>query len=89
MTKLYEAEEFCVLHPLAKDQTELLGEKVCYRLYEGRFAGSRYYVEVTYREERAAAYLGEDGAKARCLYDLLVSGTVTPCTLEAIVADYL
>ena len=89
MTKLYKTDEFCVLHPLAEAEAELLGESVRYRLYEGRFAGCRYYVEVTYREERAAAYLGEDKGRAQRLYELLVKGTVTPCTLESIVVDYL
>lgn len=89
MTKLYVDEELCVLHTLDETKTELLCEEIRYRLCECRFAGCRYYVEVRYREERAAAYVGEDKEKALRLYEMLVKGTVTPCTLEAIVADFV
>lgn len=65
------------------------GEQVRYRLYEGRFAMPQYYAEIVMGGERAAAYLGEDREKAEEIYAALVRGTVTPCTLQAVVEDFL
>lgn len=58
-----------------------------YRFCAFRFAEPEYYVEILYGEERAAAHLGEDYAEAQILFDRLVEGTVTPCTLFDVVSD--
>ncbi len=82
-------DERSKLCALCKDCETVAGEAVQYRLYEGRFANPQYYAEIVMGGERAAAYLGEECGKAREIYAALVRGTVTPCTLQAIVEDFL
>ncbi len=81
-----ERTKLCVL---CRDCETVAGEAVQYRLYEGRFAKPQYYAEILMGGERAAAYLGEECERAREIYAALVRGTVTPCTLQAIVEDFL
>ena len=72
---------------LREDQARVLDAVAKYRLYEGSFASAQYYVEVTLENERSAAYLGEDAARAMSVYKTILDGTVTPCTLQSIVED--
>ncbi len=60
---------------------------VRYRLCVSRFARAEYYAEIVFGDERAAARLGEDYPAAQLLFDQLVCGTVTPCTLADIIQD--
>ena len=78
-----------MLRTICEDSQTVAGELVRYRLYEGRFALPQYYAEIVLYGERATAYLGEDREVARELYAALVRGTVTPCTLQAVVDDFL
>ncbi len=78
-----------MLRTLCEDSQTVAGETVRYRLYEGRFALPQYYAEIVTYEDRATAYLGEEREAAKELYTALVRGTVTPCTLQAIVEDFL
>ncbi len=73
---------------LREDHANVAGDVARYRLYEGCFASSQYYVEVTFAGERSAAYLGEDGTRAIDAYEAILDGTVTPCTLQAITEDF-
>ncbi len=63
------------------------GSPTAYRFCAFRFARAQYYAEITRDGARAAAYLGEDRTAAIALFERLVCGTVTPCTLCDIVAD--
>ncbi len=58
-----------------------------YRFCAFRFAAPEYYVEILYGDERAAARLGEDYVAAQILFDAIVEGTVTPCTLIDVITD--
>ena len=58
-----------------------------YRFCTARFAKPEYYVEIILGNERAAAALGEDYPMAQILFDKLVCGLVTPCTLTDIMED--
>lgn len=79
--KLYR---ICVL----REELRRVGEQmVRYRFCTFRFAEPEYYVEILYGAERAAARLCEDYARAQILFDILVEGTVTPCTLIDVVTD--
>jgi hypothetical protein len=60
---------------------------VRYRFCTFRFATPEYYVEILFGEERAAAHLGSDYPSAQILFDKLVCGVVTPCTLSDIIED--
>ncbi len=58
-----------------------------YRFCTSRFAEPEYYVEIILEDERVAARLGEDYPTAQILFDKLVCGLVTPCTLFDIMED--
>jgi hypothetical protein len=58
-----------------------------YRFCAFRFAEPEYYIEILYGDARAAARLGEDYAGAQILFDAVVAGTVTPCTLIDVITD--
>ena len=74
----------CVL----REEQRRVGERVArYRFCAFRFAAPEYYVEILLDAERAAARLGGDYAASQILFDLLVSGTVTPCTLCDVMED--
>lgn len=72
---------------LKEDRVVLADAIATYRLCENRFAGAEYYIEILYEKERAAARVGEDADAAHALYESVVCGTVTPCTLADIVQD--
>ena len=73
---------------ILREETYRVGQEIArYRFCICRFARSEYYAEIVLGDERAAAHLGEDLAAAGRLFDLLVRGTVTPCTLCDIVQD--
>ncbi len=76
-----------VCQTLKSDTATCEGLTVHYRLCVFRFSAPQYYVDVVLKEERAAAYLGTDEEASRSLYEALVRGFVTPCTLQAIIED--
>lgn len=82
-------KERTALCALRTNSETVAGEAVHYGLYEGCFAMPQYYVEIKRGGERAAAYLGEERERAEEIYAALVRGTVTPCTLQAIIEDFL
>lgn len=82
-------ETCAVFRTLCEDRERVADVSVRYRLCEGRFARPQYYAEIVMGEERSAAYLGEDARVAEKIYTALVGGTVTPCTLQAVVEDFL
>jgi len=79
--KLYK---ICVLR---EELRRVCDEIARYRFCTLRFAGPEYYVEILYGAERAAARLGKDYATSQILFDALVAGTVTPCTLIDVITD--
>ena len=83
-SKFEKLQRICVLREELRRVSE---EMARYRFCAFRFAGPEYYVEITYGAERAAARLGSDYAEAQILFDRLVAGTVTPCTLIDVIAD--
>ena len=81
LEKLYR---ICVL----REEKRRVGEEMArYRFCALRFAEPEYYVEIFYGTERAAARIGEDYPQAQILFERLVAGTVTPCTLFDVIAD--
>ena len=73
---------------ILREETCRVGQRLArYRFCICRFAHSEYYAEIVLGDERAATHLGEDLAAAGRLFDLLVRGTVTPCTLSDIMQD--
>ena len=73
---------------ILREELRRVGEQlVRYRFCTSRFAHPEYYAEIVLGNERAAAHLGEDYPTAQILFDRLVCGTVTPCTLCDIIAD--
>ncbi|MBO7341205.1 MAG: hypothetical protein J6U87_00840 [Clostridia bacterium] len=79
--KLYEV---CVLREQIRP---VAGRTARYRFCVLRFAGEEYYAEILLGEERAAAQLSLERAPAERLFDALVAGSVTPCTLIDVVTD--
>lgn len=74
----------CVLR---EEQRHVAEQMARYRFCAFRFADPEYYVEILFGAERAAARLGEDYPSAQILFDKLVAGTVTPCTLRDVIED--
>lgn len=62
-------------------------QSALYRFSRSDFTLPQYYVEIFYAGERAAVCLGTDKERAGQIFDLLVRGRVTPCTLCDIVED--
>ena len=58
-----------------------------YRFCRGDLALPQYYAEILYAGERATACLGTDRERAERIFELLVWGKVTPCTLCDIAED--
>lgn len=84
LTGFEELYKICVL----REELRCVGDGIArYRFCAFRFAKPEYYAEILYGSERAAARLGEDYAAAQILFDRLVAGTVTPCTLDYVVED--
>lgn len=88
MTNKEQATKCLTLEMLREERASVAGNVAQYRLYKGSFAKTQYYVELTLAGERAAAYLGEDAARAMAAYEAIFHGTVTPCTLQAITEDF-
>lgn len=59
-----------------------VGEKTATcRLYQTHAYPLCFSVEIEFEGERARAFLGEGFARAARIFELLVEGAVTPCTL--------
>lgn len=76
--------EVCVL---CEQTRHVAGGWARYRLCVLRFAGEEYYAEILFEGERAAAHLSWEWESAKRLFDALVKGSVTPCTLIDVVTD--
>ena len=64
--------------------------QLSYRLLRTkRCSTPEYYISVRLEQEQKLAYVGTDHALALSLYDMIVQGEVTPCTLQDIVEDAL
>ncbi|MBO5355849.1 MAG: hypothetical protein J6B09_07270 [Clostridia bacterium] len=61
------------------------GCEACYRLFE---CGSHFLVEVRLGADCVRSDIGTSFSRAAHLYDLLVEGEVTPCTVQDILQDY-
>lgn len=57
---------------------------VRYRLLE---CASRFVIEVSLGGDRTRSDVGKSFSRAAYLYELLVQGEVTPCTVQDILAD--
>ena len=87
-TTCLNAQEKVYLITVLREEMRRVGEGLArYRFCTSRFVRPEYYVEIVLDGERAAARLGEDYPTAQILFDRLVCGTVTPCTLEDIIED--
>ena len=71
--------------PIREKRMALAGREGCYRLFE---RGSRFFIEITLGADRSSADVGSSFYRAAYLYDLLVEGEVTPCTLQDILEDF-
>ena len=70
--------------PIREKRVALAGHKACYRLFE---RGSRFFIEISFDADRSQAEVGDSFSRAAYLYDLLVEGEVTPCTMRDILED--
>lgn len=61
-----------------------LGHALQYKLWERT---PQFFVEVTFAEDRCLLEVGQGFARAAKVFDLFVSGTVTPCTASCILED--
>ena len=80
-------EQLFRIEILREEKRTVAGRAAVYRLCVCCFSVPQYAVEVIFGEERSAAYLGEDKKASAGLFELLVCGEVTPCTLRDIVED--
>lgn len=60
------------------------GFDVSYRLYE---RAARFSIEISLDADRRRADVGKSFSNAAYLYELLVQGEVTPCTMQDILQD--
>ena len=60
------------------------GVDVCYRLYE---RDARFAIEISLGADRCRSDVGKSFSRAAYLYELLVQGEVTPCTMQDILED--
>ena len=60
---------------------------VC-RLLKTDAEPSAFAVRIEFEGEVGEAYLGESVARAAQIFEILVCGRVTPCTMCDIIADY-
>lgn len=75
-------------YPLQTPENHL---SVRYRLSCVRSAATgicQYQIRVAFGTERAIAPLGTDFETAKRIYDQIVRGAVTPCTLADVLADF-
>ncbi len=77
----------CLVAIESQEEQMLLSHPLVYRFCRIDFAAPQYYIEVRYRGQRAAAYLGSEHSAARLRYEMMARGTVTPCTLQEIARD--
>lgn len=64
--------------------------QLSYRLLKtNRCSTPEYYISVRLEQEHELAYVGTDHTLVLSLYDMIVQGKVTPCTLQDIVEDFL
>ena len=77
----------CTLSVQREDSVALADGEVIYQLCVLELGADQLYARLCYRGEVAVAYLGEDAVFANTLYQRLVAGTVTPCTLCDVVRD--
>ena len=70
--------------PIREKRVALAGHEACYRLFE---RGSRFFIEISFDADRSQAEVGDSFSRAAYLYDLLVEGEVTPCTMRDILED--
>ena len=80
-------EELYRITALREEQRRAQEHLIRYRLCVSRFASPEYYVEILLENQRAAAALGSNYEKANDLFEILVRGLVTPCTLGDIIQD--
>lgn len=67
----------------------VLGKEVRYGFYEVRGAGGvRYAVSVSCGVENSAYYFGAERLAAAEMFDVIVAGLVTPCSLKYIAEDF-
>ena len=86
-TCLTAREELYRISVLREELRRVEEHAIRYRFCTSRFAHPEYYVEIVLEDERAAVALGGDYPTAQILFDKLVCGLVTPCTLEDIMED--
>ena len=86
-TYLKAQEDIYRVQILCEEECRVGEALVRYRLCASYFVGTEYYIEIVLSGERAAAHLGTERATAQHLFEKIVSGTVTPCTLKDIVQD--
>ena len=73
---------------ILREETRCIDTRcVRYRFCSLRFVRPEYFIEIVFENERAAESLGGDYPTAQILFDKLVGGTVTPCTLSDIMQD--
>ncbi len=77
----------CSLITQREDSVNVAGGEVVYQLCVLELGVSQFYARLSYKSEQAVAYLGENALFAHALYERLMAGTVTPCTLCDIVRD--
>ena len=71
------------------DVRTVLGKDVFYRFYEVRRAGFRTYaINVSCGLESEMYSFGSDRAAAAAIYEQIVEGTLTPCTLKDVAEDF-
>lgn len=71
-----------------REERRRVGEQVVhYRFCSFCFADPEYYVEIFMGEERVAVRFEGDDVTSQSIFDLLVEGTVTPCTLRDVMED--
>ena len=71
---------------LIKEMKQLVaGLDACYRLYERE---TRFSIEISLGTERCRSDVGKSFSRAAYLYELLVQGEVTPCTMQDILEDF-
>ena len=61
-------------------------EEASYRLWEHT---SGFFVEICLKQESRCCAVGASLSRAVTLFELLVSGGVTPCTLGDVVEDFM
>ena len=67
----------------------ILGKEVFYRLYEVRRSGARRYaINVSGGGESSAYYFGTEKLAAVEMFDVIVAGLVTPCSLKYVAEDF-